>query len=78
MARRKGGNRGSRGGVTNGRAFRVIGAKKREPGRPRKARRALTSGSAGVGPELRQAPARELEPVEGSRAETRTAEGESE
>jgi hypothetical protein len=43
-------NRGRRGtGRANyGRAFKVYGAKRRKVGRPRKARRALTSAFTGV------------------------------
>jgi hypothetical protein len=54
MARRKNGNRGNRGRANYGRAFKVHGARKRKPGRPRKARRALSAGFVGVPPELRQ------------------------
>ena len=57
--KRGGGNRGSRGGANYGRAFKVHGKKRRKPGRPRKARRALTAGFIGVPPELRPAPAPE-------------------
>ncbi len=60
--KRGGGNRGCRGGGSYGRAFRVLGAKKRPVGRPRKIRRPLSAGFVGVPPELRQA--REPEPVD--------------
>ena len=49
---RGGGNRGSRGGGTSGRVFRTI-AKRRKPGRPRKARRALSAGALGLPPGFR-------------------------
>ena len=61
------GNAGNRGGGTRGRTFRVIGAKKRKPGRPRKVRRPLTAGFVGVPPELRinaVEPATEIEAEE--------------
>ena len=52
------GNAGNRGRGSSGRTFRVIGAKKRPVGRPRKVRRPLTGGFVGA----RQAPTVEPEP----------------
>ena len=56
------GNRGNSGRGSSGRTFRVIGAKKRKPGRPRKVRRPLAPGFIGIPPELRRA--QEPDPVE--------------
>jgi hypothetical protein len=62
MAKANHGRRGhgNSGGGTRGRAFAVLGRKKRKPGRPRKVRRPLTAAFIGA----RQARAREPELVD--------------
>ena len=76
MARGSGnrGSGGARGRANYGRAFKVHGKKRRKPGRPRKARRALTAAFIGVPPKLRPAPAPEPDPVDAIEEDLRAEE----
>lgn len=81
MAKGNQGNQGTgnRGRATYGRRFPVIGAKKRKPGRPRKARLALTTaGAFPVGYGMPEPVEPEAEEVEGDDVDDVTPEEEEE